>query len=240
MKTSYADRDVAIVTGAEQGLGARLRDQLQAKGYHVLNVPAEVCRGGNKANIDAWIWSNQTYLTHIRVIINNFGINHLSWIGATPAKDEEILLTNVMAPYWLINGLVKVIGSVPTVDAPMRVVNVASQTYRIPQRTTALYCASKAALVHLTTVMARELAEHHWIINAVAPGKMVDTEMSTLTDAQVNELRNWTPEQAETYALQLQPMNRFTTTHEVADAIMKLLTMPSYVNGTTLDITGAA
>lgn len=166
------------------------------------------------------------------VVINIWGINHLSWIGNTPEEDQNILLENVMTPYWIINGLVN-LG-----HGPCRVLNIASQTYRVPQRCTALYAASKAALVMLTKVMARELAPKGWVINALAPGKIQDTKMSEMTDAQVSELRSWKRGDADRYALDLIPMCRFTDRYEVTKAIFQILELPSYINGTCIDMTG--
>jgi NAD(P)-dependent dehydrogenase (short-subunit alcohol dehydrogenase family) len=74
------------------------------------------------------------------------------FIGEDPPPNEHLLVYNVMPIYWTINALLaEGLG-------PCRVLSVASQTHRIPQTNTALYCASKAALVMLTKVMARELA----------------------------------------------------------------------------------
>lgn len=165
-------------------------------------------------------------------VVNNFGINHLSWIGTTGEEDEMIYRCNVMGPYWVINWLVF------NENPPARVVNIASATHRVPQRTTSLYCASKAALVQMTKVMARELAPKGWVINALAPGKIEDTEMSALTDQQVCELRGWSKEQADSYALSNVPMERFTNRVEVTNAVFKLLEMPDYVNGVCLDVMG--
>jgi 3-oxoacyl-[acyl-carrier protein] reductase len=223
---------VAIVSGAEQGLGQTLALHLLHAGYDVRNLPGEVCREGKWA-IEHHLDGLNIHINDLKVVINNFGINHLSWIGETPEEDEAIVNVNVMAPYWVINHLVRRLYIA-------RVINVASQTYRVPQRTTALYCASKAALVQLTRVMARELAPKGWIINAIAPGKIMGTEMQQLTDEQVLTLRGWTEKEAERYAEGLVPAGRFTYRAEVATAIMDMLKLPDYVNGTVIDMTGGA
>jgi len=160
------------------------------------------------------------------------GINHLSRIGETPYQDKDILLRNVFNPYMFVNELVRMDA------APMRCVFVVSQTYRIAQRTTSLYCASKAALAHLVKVMARELAPKGWVINGLAPGKIVDTKMAQLTDAQVLALRGWKKKDADKYALAMIPAGRFTDTKEVCEAIEWLFNAPEYINGTIIDMTG--
>jgi len=218
----------ALVTGASHGLGSTLRKHLEERGHTVTDMPGEVIKNG-KWRIDEFI-QNQSMRPDI--IINNYGINHLSWIGDIDIQDEMIVQVNLLGPLWVVNAAKQ------KWNRPMRVVNIASQTYRVPQRTTALYCASKAGLVMLTKVMARELAPHGWVINAVAPGKIEDTEMSQLTDAQVNELRGWDKPTADLYALSQIPAGRFTDRAEVAEAVMRLLDMPSYVNGTVLEVMG--
>lgn len=166
------------------------------------------------------------------IVINNFGINHLSWIGNTPAIDEELLLCNVMVPYWVINHLAETQKFHPT-----KIINIASQTARIPQRCTALYCASKAALVQLTKVVARETAPN-WQVNSISPGKILGTEMTAKTDKQVTQLRGWTQAQADEYATSLIPMGRFTNTVEVTDVVMNMLSMPDYVTGINIEVMG--
>lgn len=221
-------RRTALITGAEQGLGESIGDLLADRGYFILTMPGPICREGKEA-IEAFLGKMSHYPD---VVINNFGINHLSWIGETLAEDEAILRLNVMTAYWVINHLVS------CEMAPCRVVNIASQTYRVPQRTTALYCASKAALVQMGKVMARELAPKGWIINTLAPGKIEDTEMSQLTDAQVTDLRGWTKDYADFYALSNIPMGRFTSRAEVAEMVVEMLHMPNYVNGAVIEMMG--
>lgn len=160
------------------------------------------------------------------------GINHLSRIGETRYEDRNILLRNVFNPYMFVNELVRMDA------APMRCVFVVSQTYRIPQRTTSLYCASKAALAHMVKVMARELAPKGWVINGLAPGKIVDTKMAEMTDSQVLKLRGWKKKDADKYALSMIPAGRFTNTKEVCEAIEWLFNAPEYINGTIVDMTG--
>jgi NAD(P)-dependent dehydrogenase (short-subunit alcohol dehydrogenase family) len=216
-----------IVTGADGGLGETILELARTRHEEVFNLPAAVIRGGKQA-IDEWIGNIDG---PVEWVVNNYGINHLSWIGSTPEEDEEILRINMMGPYWVINALAAN-GHTP------RVVNIASATYRVPQRCTALYCASKAGLVQMTKVMARELAPKGWVINALAPGLIVDTDMARLTMKQVIELRDWDPKEAEDYALSLVPCGRYTRRHEVAQMVMSILDMPSYVNGTIIDMMG--
>jgi len=218
-----------LITGPEQGLGQAVKGVCEQRGWDIYGVPRSLIRSrlSIKDDIDVFIQR----LPAIDVVVNNFGINHLSWIGTTEQEDEQILKINVMVPYWIINALVQR-GDV------CNVVNIASQTHKVPQRCTSLYAASKAALVQMTRVMARELAPKGWRLNAFCPGKIVDTRMAELCDEQVLELRGWDKQEADNYALSLIPMGRFTTTAECAQMVMAILEAPSYLNGAVIDFTG--
>lgn len=226
-----------LITGCDGSLGSYLEGHFATSGWdlgdksNVLGMPKSV---HTKNAIDVFMAAFYGEVSRLHAAILNDGINHLSWIGTTPEEDENIMLRNVMAPYWTLNALVALRGR----TNPMRVVFVTSQTYKVPQRTTALYCASKAALTQMMRVAARELAPDGWSINAVAPGKIEDTRMSRMTDAQVLELRGWTEEMAHKYAQALVPMGRFTSRPEVANIIESVLNLPSYVNGAVIEATG--
>ena len=218
-----------LINGIETCLGKRLHEIAERQGItphgivstHIRDLLGQI----SLSRIGEWDFD---------YVANVAGINHLSKIGRTPPRDAEIFTRNVMSHYNLIDYLVG------ENHPPARVLNVASQTYRIPQRCTSLYCASKAAIVQMTKVMARELAPSGWVVNAIAPGKMVDTNMARLTDEQVLELRGWTKEQADAYALTNIPMGRFTTTAEVSKAMLAIFELPAYINGSIIDMTGGA
>lgn len=213
-----------LITGSDGSLGSELMKHGPCMGI----TGGDIEKG--KRTIEKAI-DTLLEISPIFRVVNNHGTNHLSWIGTTEWKDADIFNVNVLAPYWVINHLVKR-------GQTCRVLNVASATYRIPQRCTTLYCASKAALVHMTRVMARELAPKGWVINAIAPGLMPETKMAAMTNVQVHALRGWDPEIADRYAMSLIPMGRPTSTKEVAEAIWKIMDLPDYINGTVIDMMG--
>ena len=64
--------------------------------------------------------------------------------------------------------------------------------------------------------------------------------MTALTNEAITKLRGWTSEYADQHALNNIPMGRFTTTAEVAQAVIQILELPSYINGACIDMTGGA
>ncbi len=91
------------------------------------------------------------------------------------------------------------------------------------------YAASKGGVESLTFGLAREVAEEGIRVNAVVPG-MIDTEIherSTGDQARVERIRPTIP------------MKRIGKAHEIAQAILFLLSeKSSYVTGTTLRVSG--
>lgn len=222
-----------LITGVDGSLGKELKNHANNRwGFEVEGIKIADMWKDARALLN--------YIDPCDYIINNHATNHLAPIGDIGQVDLlAILKMNVMQPLDIVNW------AVAKGWPPARVLNIGSITHRVPQRMTSLYCASKAALVQLTRVMARELAPKGWVVNCLCPGKIEDTEMSRLTDAQVVDLRadeegkeGWGQFAWGQYALSQIPMGRFTNTREVAEAAFKILDMPAYLNGAIIDFTG--
>lgn len=232
-----------LLLGHETSLGEEFKQRAQEEYGHIVSV---IDGARNYSGYSNQISRYQEIKGPIHWVVNCHGTNQLDRIGETPyirGKGDEtrphlftnsMLVDNVAPIYWLVNSMVNL--GLPAA----RVLSVASQTYRIPQTNTAFYCASKAALVQMSKVMARELASQGWVINCLAPGKIEDTAMAAITDKQVRELRDWTEEEAEQYARRNIPMGRYTNREEVCDAMFRILELPPYINGTCIDMTGGA
>ena len=222
-----------FITGWNGALGGAISAAMIDQGHVVFGSSKGI---NNKPDMEAacaqQLLEGQKKRTHIDLLVLNDGINHLSHIGATPIDDGNIMDVNVMATYWALNWFMA------TESPPSKVVFIASQTHRVAQRTTALYCASKAAVVQMSRVAARELGPIGIQVNALCPGKIEDTKMALQTDAQVMDLRSWDRKHADEYAKKLIPMGRFTTKAEVAQAVMWLSQAPAYVHGAVIDMAG--
>lgn len=217
-----------LITGVDGSLGAALCERFTRAGATVIGLQKGL---SDKTAIEAHLETLKQ--KPVDYILLNDGHNHLSWIGTTQEADEKIISVNVLAPYWVLNAAVAF-----QPDYPAHVLFIGSQTYRVAQRTTSLYCASKAAAAMLMRVAARELAPKGWRVNMLAPGKIQGTLMSEMTDSQVNSLRGWTQQQADQYAKNLIPAGRVTNKAEVVDGILWALNSPEYVNGASLDFMG--
>lgn len=163
--------ELAIVTGAAKGLGAAIADGLETEGARVVRTDiagAEVHLDvRDRASIDAAVEEISKSLGTPTVLVNNAGISR---IGPSDSLDEgefsevlDINLTGVLRCSQAVGGRM--------LDAGRgAIVNIASINAFVGMPGRAAYCASKAALLGLTRVLAVEWAGRGVRVNAVCPG----------------------------------------------------------------------
>lgn len=104
------------------------------------------------------------------------------------------------------------------------IINISSGSYRFGRVGAGHYCASKAAVVMLTQVLAMELAAHGIQVNSIAPG-LVASE-------------NLAPEYIESFVRTV-PMGRIGQPEDIAAAVLMLLQSGcSYLTGQTIGVDG--
>lgn len=166
-------------------------------------------------------------------VVYSVGINYLDWIKDIRISDfTEVMLVNVY-------GFLNTVRMLDESDhGPVNIVVVTSDAAWRPMRTSAAYCASKAALEMAVRVASREYAPKGWRINAVAPGKVEDTPMTNYVDQRVLELRGWSEEFAENYERHSTPLGRKVTKQEVAEVIEHVLFGPTAQTGEIVAVNG--
>ena len=166
-------------------------------------------------------------------IVYSVGVNKLDWIKDVSPRDfSQIMSANV---YGFLN-MVRLLDEADY--GPVNIVAVTSDAAWRPMRTSAIYCASKAALEMAVRVASREYAPKGWRINAVAPGKVEDTPMTEYVDARVLDLRGWSVEAAEAYEVASTPLGRKVTKDEVAQVIEQVLFGPAAQTGEIIAVNG--
>jgi NAD(P)-dependent dehydrogenase (short-subunit alcohol dehydrogenase family) len=108
---------------------------------------------------------------------------------------------------------------------PGTIVNIASTAARIALPGATEYCVSKAGVVMLTQVLARELIPHNIRVNAIGPG-FIETPMTTAMTADPD---------SQAMMMEMTPMGRLGQPREIADAALYLAcNESSYTTGHTL------
>ena len=199
----------ALVTGGSRGIGLMIARGFVEAGtrVYISSRKAEVCdevaaelskRGecfslpadlGDEAECGRLAAELRSREDRLHILVNNAGATWGAPIAEYPAAAfDKVLDLNVKAPFLLTQALLPLLDAAASVDDPARVINIGSiDAIQVPMLETYAYSSSKAAVHHLTRVLAVELAAKHITVNAVAPGpfesKMMAETLRTFGDA---------------------------------------------------------
>jgi NAD(P)-dependent dehydrogenase (short-subunit alcohol dehydrogenase family) len=128
------------------------------------------------------------------ILVNNAGATWGSSIDQFPeAGWDKVMGLNAKSVFFLTQKLLPLLESAASAEMPARVINVGS----IDGMHTSIfenysYAASKAAVHHLTRVLAAHLAARHITVNGIAPGPFMTDMMAPMVarmgDAIVNRV----------------------------------------------------
>lgn len=194
---------------------------LRAEGYSASGVYLDVTRSETiAAAFDA---AEQAAGTPVDILYNNSGIIYSKpFVEQEEAEIARIFDTN-------LKGAMLVAQEAARRMAARRsgnIINIASTAGMRAGGTLSSYCASKAALIHLTRVMALELASKGIRVNAICPGN-IDTEMQ-------ESLKDF-----ERELIKRTPMRRFGRPDDL-DGVSLLLATDAgrYITGASIPVDG--
>ena len=118
------------------------------------------------------------------------------------------------------------------------IINIASRAGKVPALFNGAYSVSKAGVIMLTKVMAKELAGLNIRVNAICPGQ-IGTDLEKWRFGLEAQFFNTTIEEQEQKMCDTIPAGRIGLPGEVADMALFLASMASsYVTGQALNICG--
>ena len=197
---------VALVTGASSGLGARFARVLAASGAKVAiaarrtdrleELAAEIRAAGGTAlpiqldvtdaeQLVAAVAVADAGLGLVTILVNNAGIPDAQRAHKMPLElIDRVLDINVRAPFILS---AEVARRLLAAKQPGRIINIASiAAFNYAGNGAALYSVSKAAVARMTEALAVEWAAAGINVNAIAPGafesEMMDGMLSRMGD----------------------------------------------------------
>jgi len=245
MQSISNNHPVALITGSTSGIGAAIARQLSSDGYRiVLHSRSSVESGsamvqeiGNATYLQADLAIEQERVRLIQeavaiwgrldVLVNNAGISriipHADLSAATSDIWHELYEVNVVAPFRLVSLAEPALRQSAQNARPACVVNISSHAGVRPKGASIPYAASKAALNHVTKLLAHTLGPDIRV-NAVAPG-LVDTPLTA----------NWTASQD--LWRDRSPMHRAATPEDIAQ-IVAMLISSDYVTGEIVTVDG--
>ena len=243
--TTRADGPVALVTGSASGIGSGVARRLAASGYRVVvhsrssvdagRALATELGNAHYVQADLAIDADRSRLIdeavaewdRLDVLVNNAGnsqvIPHHDLAAATPDVWHNLYEVNVIAPFRLITAAEPSLRAAARRGRAAAVVNIGSHAGVRPKGASMPYAASKAALAHVTKLLAVSLAPDIRV-NAVAPG-LVDTPLTA----------DWAD--AQTLWRDRSPMRRPATPDDIAHTVLSLIES-DYITGEVLVVDG--
>lgn len=222
---------VALVTGSTSGIGEAIARRLSRDGYAVVLHSRSSAEAGlslaRELGLAAYVQADLAVdADRIRlvqqaiaqwgrldVVVNNAGISrvvpHADLAAATPDIWRELHEVNVIAPFRIVAEAEAALRASAAAGIPACVINVSSHAGVRPKGASIPYAATKAALNHVTRLLAVSLAPDIRV-NAVAPG-LVDTPLTA----------DWT--QAQALWRERAPMRRSARPEDIAQAVSMLI-----------------
>lgn len=238
-------KPVALVTGAQRGIGAAIAKKLGRDGFALalaarsadalrtfaaelggegIEAEAFPCDVSDAAQVDALLKGIQDRFGRLDALVNNAGITRDGLLLRMKEQDwDAVIGTNLKSVFLLSKGALRMLLKSPQ----GRIVSISSVVGVTGNPGQTNYAASKAGIIGFTKALAREYASKGLTANAVAPG-FIETEMTGhLNDAQ------------KAVALQAIPSGRLGKGDEVAAAV-SFLVSPSaaYITGQVLCVDG--
>lgn len=237
----------ALITGAERGIGRAIASALLEAGavVGITALPASEDRARLTAReLDPSGLQARAYVLDVRstesiaealrrfitdyerldVLVNNAGVRLVSSsLSMEEQAWDNVLAVNLRGVFFCAQQAASYMQS-----AGGAIVNVSSQLGLVASKDRAAYCASKAAVIHLTRALALDWAPYRIRVNAVAPGTTRTQDANVAGDPT-----------AAVDLLVRTPLGRPIEPYEVAAAVHYLASpMATAVTGHTLVVDG--
>lgn len=230
---------VGFVTGGTRGIGLATARLLAEHGAQVVVGGTDeqraretadvfgglgvVCDSRDPGQISAAYRTIRAEFGRLDFLVNNAGVLQDALVGMiSPEMIDEVLGINTKGPILHLQAAARMMrkhgGSIVNVSSIIGVRGNAGQ---------AVYAASKAAVIGLTTSAAKELAPRNIRVNAIAPG-FIETDMTAAL-----------PPEKFAERMDSIGMGRIGTPQDVACAVLFLVSdLSSYVTGQVLGVDG--
>lgn len=242
---------VALITGGSRGIGRsialtfaeagadlvvssrnkrppeleKVAEEIRAMGRKAMAIPAHV---GRKEDVQNLVQKTFQEFGRIDILVNNAGANPVlsPMVDLEEEAFEKVMEINLKGAFLMS----KAVAREMIKQGGGRIINISSVSgLRARVDGTGAYCISKAAMNMMTQVMARELAQHNILVNAIAPGS-IRTEFSRV---------NWTDPERRAQRIREIELKRFAEPEEVVGLALFLASeASSFVTGEIIRVDG--
>ena len=236
---------IALVTGSSRGIGAEMikafgtrgaqcvvnyvADEQERNKADALSVANELtdplvieCDVTQPEQAEAMMKQIQDQRGGLDILVNNSGIISDRTIKKMSLNEfESVIRVNLIGTFIVTQKAAAILRN------GGRVINMSSVSGQMGLLGQANYSSSKAGIIALTKVSAREFARQNITVNAIAPG-FIDVGMS-----------KGMPEEVTQNFIKQIPLGRLGEAHEIVDAALFLASpMASYITGQVLNVNG--
>lgn len=239
---------VALVTGASKGIGfsiaeffaaagakvvisSRKQDaldemasQLNEKGYEAIGI---ACNVGKMEELDNLVSHTIDKWGQIDILVNNAATNPVFGPVHNTSLDayDKIMDVNLKAPFQLM----KLCYPYLQASSGASVINISSIGGISPEPGLGIYSVSKAALISMTKVFAKEWGDDNIRVNAICPG-LIKTKFSEAL---------WSNDKIVNSMMKMLALKRVGKSEEIAAmALFLASSAASYTTGTVLTADG--
>jgi len=239
---------VALITGASKGIGMAIAElyaqagarvvvssrkqeavdavasEIKSKGGEALAV---ACNVGEAADIQKLIDATVSAYGTIDILVNNAAANPSFGpvVETSESSFDKIISVNVKGPF----ELAKKVYPLMKAKKSGSVINISSVGGLRPEPGLGIYSMSKAALISLTKVMAKEWGDDNIRVNVICPG-LIKTKFSEAL---------WSNEKIMNTMMKMLPIKRVGTPEEIAALALYLASdASSYSTGSVFTADG--
>ncbi len=245
---SLADK-TAIITGGTRGIGLAIAQgyldagsnvvicsrkqenvdeglsQLTGDESKILGVAAHV---GQREDIERLVNTSEEKFGTVNVLVNNAGTN--PFYGPIVESEDwawdKTMDVNLKGPYMLSRLVAQ---RLIAAGSGGSILNIASVAGLAAAQNQGIYCVSKAAIIMLTQVMAKELGRKNIRVNCICPG-VIKTKLSEGL---------WADPKAEKMSTSMKALGRVGETDEVVGAALYFASeASSFTTGASLRVDG--
>jgi len=239
------ENKVAVITGGAQGIGKATAEKFASEGASVvvwdmneekgLNLAKELQKHGiqtafqsvNVVKMESVELATKKTLDQfgkIDILINNAGITKdASFLKMTSEQWQQVIDVNLTGVF----NCTKAIAPSMVERKYGRIVNASSVVGIYGNFGQTNYVATKAGVIGMTQVWARELGRKGITVNAVAPGFIATDMIQTIPEKILEAIKEKTP------------LQRFGTPEDVANAYCFLASdEASFINGAVISVDG--
>jgi 3-oxoacyl-[acyl-carrier protein] reductase len=197
MSKKKRKNEVILITGTSKGIGRFLAEYYANNGLQVVgcsrrgidykleNYQHFCVDVSNESDVKKMMMVVRKKYQRVDVLINNAGLASMNHILLTPLKTaQDLLNTNFIGTFLFCREAAKLMRK----NHYGRIVNFATVATPLKLEGEAIYASSKAAVISLTKILAKELAEFGITVNAIGPAPIKTDLIQNVPPKKINAL----------------------------------------------------